>query len=200
MFAWLDGPGSVFRNPLPNSSNYLSAYDKQGNLTRARQYETEQLKRSYADLDEPEEFIVEREREDELSQEEMTKRADQRARRRVERRELEARDWLPKEQARDLRPYPLNRQFRSQAVLSEELRQKIHELVAERGIDIKAVSASFGVDIRRVAAVVRLVAVEKKWVEEVSSRSLRPRAFHPMMIPIQNSISLEDYNYMVTKR
>jgi len=34
MFAWLNGPGENFRHPLPNSTNYLSAYDRRGNLLR----------------------------------------------------------------------------------------------------------------------------------------------------------------------
>ena len=75
---------------------------------------------------------------------------------------------LPVFQQRDLRPYPLNQQFRSQAVLSEALREKIYELIVEEGIDLKSVSATFGVDIRRVAAVVRLKSLEREWVSEVS--------------------------------
>ena len=34
MFAWLDGPGESLKYPLPNSTNYLSAYDKRGKLLR----------------------------------------------------------------------------------------------------------------------------------------------------------------------
>lgn len=34
MFAWLQGPGESFRYPLPNSTNYLSAYNRQGKLLR----------------------------------------------------------------------------------------------------------------------------------------------------------------------
>jgi hypothetical protein len=54
-------------------------------------------------------------------------------------------------------------------VLSQELREEIYRQVADRGADITSVSAAFGVDIRRVAAVVRLMAVEKQWVAEVST-------------------------------
>jgi len=46
MFAWLDGPGESFRYPLPNSTNYLSAYDKRGKLLR----EGEDTKESREDL------------------------------------------------------------------------------------------------------------------------------------------------------
>ena len=34
MFSWLQGPGESFRHPLPNSTNYLSAYDRRGKLLR----------------------------------------------------------------------------------------------------------------------------------------------------------------------
>lgn len=33
MFAWLNGPGENFRHPLPNATNYLTSYDRRGNLT-----------------------------------------------------------------------------------------------------------------------------------------------------------------------
>jgi hypothetical protein len=35
-------------------------------------------------------------------------------------------------------------------------------------MDLQGVSAAYGVDMRRVAAVVRLKTVEKQWIEEVS--------------------------------
>lgn len=38
----------------------------------------------------------------------------------------------------------------------------------QKGETIKAVSAELGVDIRRVAAVVRLKEVEKDWIAKVS--------------------------------
>lgn len=35
MFAWLNSPaGDAFKHPLPNSTNYLSAYNRQGKLLR----------------------------------------------------------------------------------------------------------------------------------------------------------------------
>lgn len=201
MFAWLRGPGKSLRNPLPGSSNYLSAYDRQGQLLRARQNEEDEQKQDEFDVDEAEEAIQTREREAGVGEEEILERAEQRELRRTARVEAEQRDGIPKERQSDLRPYPLNRDFRSQPVLSEELRKQIHHLVAERGVDLKSVSAAFGVDIRRVAAVVRLMEVENQWVKEVSVNSI---LVLPGMDPCDDcnskySISLEDF-YMVTKR
>lgn len=37
-YQWLEGPGEVFRHPLPKSTNYLNAYDRAGNLLRATKH------------------------------------------------------------------------------------------------------------------------------------------------------------------
>ncbi|KAI1433688.1 eukaryotic mitochondrial regulator protein-domain-containing protein [Xylaria sp. CBS 124048] len=64
------------------------------------------------------------------------------------------------------RPFPLNRYFQSTRVLDEPSRELIWDKIVRGGDTIKAVSAEFGVDIRRVAAIVRLKEVEKEWVAE----------------------------------
>ncbi|KAK5999064.1 hypothetical protein PT974_01452 [Cladobotryum mycophilum] len=63
-------------------------------------------------------------------------------------------------------PFPLNPLFRSQPVLDEPTRELIWEKVIQRGESLKAVSAEMGVDVKRVAAVVRLKQVEKQWVSD----------------------------------
>ncbi|KAI2781386.1 eukaryotic mitochondrial regulator protein-domain-containing protein [Daldinia loculata] len=62
------------------------------------------------------------------------------------------------------RPFPLNPHFKSQPVLDDRARELIWAKVMQKGETIKAVSAELGVDIRRVAAVVRLKEVEKDWI------------------------------------
>ncbi|KAI2639444.1 eukaryotic mitochondrial regulator protein-domain-containing protein [Xylaria nigripes] len=62
------------------------------------------------------------------------------------------------------RPFPLNPFFKSPKVLDDQSRELIWQRVVKNGEAIKAVSAEFGVDIRRVAAIVRLKEVEKEWV------------------------------------
>ncbi|KAI1392205.1 eukaryotic mitochondrial regulator protein-domain-containing protein [Hypoxylon trugodes] len=62
------------------------------------------------------------------------------------------------------RPFPLNSQFKSEPVLDETSRELIWSKVMRNGETIKAVSAELGVDIRRVAAIVRLKEVEMDWV------------------------------------
>lgn len=65
-------------------------------------------------------------------------------------------------------PFPNNPLFRSEPVLSDEARERIWEAVMKHGMPLKAVSAQFSVDMRRVAAVVRMKEIEKKWEREVS--------------------------------
>lgn len=75
---------------------------------------------------------------------------------------------IPKEKTEDFIPFPMNRTFRSQPVLSEELKDAIWKRVMEEGKSVRDVSATLGVDMNRVGAVVRLKAVEKEWEKQVS--------------------------------
>ncbi|KAK3695615.1 eukaryotic mitochondrial regulator protein-domain-containing protein [Podospora appendiculata] len=63
-------------------------------------------------------------------------------------------------------PFPNNKEFKSQPVLSEAARSVIYDAVMKEGLPLKAVSAKYNVDMRRVAAVVRMKEIEKKWVKE----------------------------------
>ncbi|PGH12293.1 hypothetical protein AJ79_04359 [Helicocarpus griseus UAMH5409] len=82
----------------------------------------------------------------------------------------------------DLRPFPLNPSFVSEPVLSEELRNEIHRQVVELGKPPREISVLYGVDLKRVAAVVRLVELEKKWINQGKSRALPyARAVHQMV-------------------
>lgn len=66
-----------------------------------------------------------------------------------------------------LQPFPSNPAFVSHPVLSESAREMIYRRVYDNDEPIKSVSADLGVDHRRVAAVVRMKAVEKEWEEKV---------------------------------
>jgi hypothetical protein len=65
------------------------------------------------------------------------------------------------------RPFPLNPFFTSEPILSEGFRDAIYERVAVQKKSVRSVSVDFGVDMRRVGAVVRLVELEKRWKEQV---------------------------------
>lgn len=66
-------------------------------------------------------------------------------------------------------PFPANPLFRSEAVLSEAMRDLIYSMVIEQGKPIKVVSEKLNVDVRRVGAVIRLKQVEKQWIKDGKS-------------------------------
>lgn len=76
---------------------------------------------------------------------------------------------LPPETQEDLRPFPLNQYFRSQPVLSEDLREAIYQRVKRDGATVSLASVEFGVSNERVGAVVRLKQMEKEWIAQVCS-------------------------------
>lgn len=81
--------------------------------------------------------------------------------------EAAAQGTLPHESNRDLRPFPLNPNFRSQSVLSEKFREVIWDRVMKQEMSVARVSRDLGVEMNRVGAVVRLKELEKRWVKEV---------------------------------
>lgn len=127
-YEWLNGPGRQLREPIPDSTNYLGAYDKYGNLVRAGPG-------------------WRRDGTGKIATETKTGK-------------------LPPETAEDLRPFPLNQYFRSQSVLSEDLREAIYKRVMKDGATVSLASVEFGVSNERVGAVVRLKQMEKEWVAQ----------------------------------
>jgi hypothetical protein len=85
-----------------------------------------------------------------------------------ERKEEDNKGTIPPENTRDLMPFPLNRSFISQAVLSDELREEIWKRIMKDSKSVREVSAELGVEMSRVGAVVRLKEVEKEWERVVS--------------------------------
>lgn len=178
-YEWLNGPGRALKQPLPGSTNYLGAYDRYGNLVRANNVPTADAKASEeaeakekgenAEGEEGEGKAVTAQGQESLEALEKAVR---------EEGNLEKADkkggepQLPAESAEDLRPFPLNRYFRSQPVLSEELREAIYQFVVKEGKTVSLASITFGVSNERVGAVVRLKQMEKQWIAQVCSQPL----------------------------
>lgn len=189
-YEWLNGPGAQLKQPLPHSTNYLGAYDKYGNLVRARPG----YQRGAAKPQEPGEpsKLTETPNEASTSTEETKtpegqeslEQLDSAARtERAAKKDTEDDDSvLPPETAEDLRPFPLNQWFRSQSVLSEELREAIYQRVKRDGATVSLASVEFGVSNERVGAVVRLKQMEKEWIAQVcTSPFLCTLPLHDMM-------------------
>ena len=190
MFRWLNGPGNVFRQPLPGSTNYLNAYDRSGNLLRVDNSNVAQSKKSGDD----------EKKKDEGEDTEIDLETSSIKKKSAQRPSPEARMKgapLPKETREDLMPFPMNREFRSQSVLSEQLKDAIYKKVTEQGKSVRDISATLGVEMRRVAAVVRLKAVEKEWEEQVwlPFLSVADSVVAHAGDEKTNSISLEDFHH-----
>lgn len=80
-----------------------------------------------------------------------------------------------------LKPFPGNRHFTSQPILSEELREDIWKRIMQDGQSVREVSATLKVEMRRVGAVVRLKEIEKEWLRIVSFPCYRPLFSKPLL-------------------
>ena len=195
MFRWLNGVGSVFRDPLPGSTNYLNAYDAGGNLIRLRNG---------------------RNNEDDNADEggKGGKRGDEEGSSTIPGEEGAKEDSknyingkaIPRETADDLMPFPLNKEFRSQPVLSEALKDEIFRRVTEQGKSVKVVSAEMGVDMSRVGAVVRLKSVEQEWIRTVRFDHMiscvpcgrqRMRQFFSISLEDSSMVTQINYNSLI---
>jgi hypothetical protein len=65
-------------------------------------------------------------------------------------------------------PFKLNPFFRSESVLSEELKEAIYLRVMNEQRSVREVSEHFGVTMERVAAVVRMKQIERDHLKQVS--------------------------------
>jgi hypothetical protein len=68
------------------------------------------------------------------------------------------------------RPFPNNPLFISESILSEELRNEIYNRVIGQKKSLRAVSVELGIDMKRIAAVVRLVELEVRQRQQVRTR------------------------------
>ncbi|RKF54940.1 putative tyrosine phosphatase protein [Golovinomyces cichoracearum] len=153
MFQWLARVGRNLRDPLENSTNYLGAYSVSGNLRRVEERTVQhtrdvekirmQIKNNPA---------LKEEKEEEL--------------RKLEEEYSVARQSLPPASRRDMMPFPANKDFISEPVLGPWLQNEIWKDITEKGFTIREVSSLRGVEMSRVAAVVRLLEVEKNWKKQ----------------------------------
>lgn len=65
------------------------------------------------------------------------------------------------------RPFPNNRNFISESVLSEDLRNEVYKRVIQQKKSLRAVSVELGIDMKRIGAVVRLVELERRQRSQV---------------------------------
>jgi hypothetical protein len=163
--------GQNFYSPRGDGTNYMGAYAPDGQLRRLVEAKAEQEAESKRREKEGKKNDTPKSEESEDNggkKKESRNDPDEGDRGRKE----ETSAPLPPETARDWAPFPLNRTFISQPVLSDELREEIWLRVMEGGKTVREVSAELGVEMRRVGAVVRLKEVEKEWERLVSLSSV----------------------------
>lgn len=78
----------------------------------------------------------------------------------------------PQSQQLSQRPFPLNPNFVSEPILGEDMRREIYRRVVKEKKSVRVVSIELRVEMRRVAAVVRLMELERAWKSQVCSCSL----------------------------
>jgi hypothetical protein len=166
MEEWLNGPGRAFRRPLPDSTNYLSAYSREGELNRTRrqneEVETEELETKKPQEDDGLDLDERAEAEKQFKAKAATKRKPRNK-------------GIPPAKIEDLRPFPLNKTFHSESVLSEEFREAIYLKVVEDKMTVRSVSSELGITMERVGAVVRMKQMERDWLRKVSETYFRLR-------------------------
>jgi hypothetical protein len=140
MYRWINGPGAVFKDPLPGATNYLNAYTADGKLIRT--------------------IEAARNRGKPGKEAEHAEESD-------DKMNFASGEPIPVELADDLVPFPLNTNFMSQRVLSDELRDEVYRRVVVEGKSVRVVSSELGIEMSRIGAVVRLKSVEEEWVKEV---------------------------------
>lgn len=169
-YEWMNTTGAALKEPIPGSTNYLGAYDKYGNLVRASPgWQRNKVKDA---KEEPEETAATPETAQLEGQEPADDELEMSVRRTEEQKKGKGKgdeddNVLPPETAEDLRPFPANKFFRSQPVLSEDLREAIYQRVKRDGATVALASVEFGVSNERVGAVVRLKQMEKEWIAQV---------------------------------
>ncbi|KAK0612358.1 eukaryotic mitochondrial regulator protein-domain-containing protein [Bombardia bombarda] len=85
-------------------------------------------------------------------------------------------------------PFPNNPTYKSEPVLSDVARETIWREIMKQGMPLKAVSAKYSVDMRRVAAVVRMKEIERQWEADHKPKALPYAKAITSMVP-QHSLS-----------
>ena len=186
-FAWLEGPGESFRDPKPNTTNYLTKYSTDGKPMkppRAIQARVKKANDSRQSTSEAPERTADKEALDEAAAEDN----EYEQKRQASGKETAAYAW-----GLTTCPFPLNPHFVSESILSEALRLEIWKRVMVEKKSVRQVSVELGVEMRRVGAVVRLVEVEKRMRAKVRAHCPTAISFLSSMMNNQKSISLSDF-------
>ncbi|KAI9726963.1 MAG: hypothetical protein M1828_000311 [Chrysothrix sp. TS-e1954] len=188
-YNWVQKVGKNFATPQQGGTNYVTCYDREGKLIRdveakAREQEVKEIAAENADperkkrVDEDDESVYDEDSdvgEDELGAKASAKRA------RSGKKEGEEKKVNKRKE--DLQPFPHNREFRSEPILSTAMRDEIYSRIMEKGKTIRQVSQEMQVEMKRVGAVVRMKTMEQDWIKEGKPLAMRYQTSIHSMIP-----------------
>ena len=201
-YAWVQRVGRNFLKPAKSGTNYVTCYDDSGQLMRekdakdrksrtkreaskdtkakSKEEEGEQEEAQEAEAAKEQDSIYEEDPEFRGQDEDEEPSIRSGARRT---KKSEGKDDGMELRNEDLQPFPQNPVFRSESVLSPEMRDEIYARVMARGKTVRQVSQEMQVEMRRVAAVVRMKTMEQNWIKDVSLLFLRLYAYTPLGVP-----------------
>lgn len=162
-FQWLDGPGQVFRQPRAGSTNYLTAYDRDGQVISGPKANNKDFDLQTAASGQEGQINLGEDaagEEDALDPEAMERKETEKS--------MKSTDSRERTKVANARPFPLNRDFISESVLSEEMREAIYLQIVDDKKTVRSVSSEMGVSMERVGAVVRMKQMERDWLRQVS--------------------------------
>lgn len=174
-FAWLEGPGENFRDPTPNTTNYLTKYSPNGR-PRVESQPNEPMQST----GEAPERTADEEALDKAGAEDRSSGR--------KRQESARRGSAESASGAATCPFPMNPHFVSESILSEALRLEIWKRVMVEKKSVRQVSVELGVEMRRVGAVVRLVEVEKRMRAKVRDCCPSATSFSSSMMNNQNRL------------
>ena len=163
MWNWLDGPGQYLRHPSTKGPRHLDMAAAEEDLEEEEEEEEEGA-------------------EGERTAPENAERGNEGDGGAPGSRNAESEKKPPREPL----PFPQNHHFKSEAVLSEELKELIWQRVTQEKHTVRRVSAELQVEMRRVGAVVRLKSIEKQWEQEVC-QAQKPHSPSGILTPDENT-------------
>lgn len=181
-FAWLEGPGENYREPKPNTTNYLTKYSTDGKAIKPPRAVRARVKR-LTGSDESTGEVPER-----TADEEALDKAAAEDNAYEQKRQASGKEHAAHVLGLTVCPFPLNPHFVSESILSEALRLELWKRVMVEKKSVRQVSVELGVEMRRVGAVVRLVEVEKRMRSKVRGHCSCGISFLSSMMNNQNRL------------
>ncbi|TID20491.1 eukaryotic mitochondrial regulator protein-domain-containing protein [Venturia nashicola] len=174
MLSWLNQAGKEFKVPREDRTPmYLGGLGALVKFEEGKAYNAAAAAKGQEGQVDPQKEVVEEDNDRTVEDEDFDPSQEERrdAERRTDERGERGEFGRSGEQRRilgnrELSPFPLNRAFLSQPVLSEQFRETIYLKAVNDKMSVRTISAESGVTMERVAAVIRMKQMERDWVQQ----------------------------------